>query len=160
MTNNDILRRLRYIFDISDQKMMQLCSAENSKATRAQISNWMKPDSDDEYKSLPDNQLALFLNNFIELKRGKKDGPKPEPESRLNNNLILMKLKIALNLQADDVLNIMESADFVMSKHELSAFFRRPGHKHYRVCKDQILRRFIEGLGKRYHDNVWQKKED
>ena len=47
---------------------------------------------------------------------------------------------------AGDILAILSLADFSMSKHELSAFFRKPGHKHYRECKDQILRNFLGGL--------------
>ena len=57
-----------------------------------------------------------------------------------------MKLKIALNLKAEDVLEIMELAGLSISKHELSAFFRKPDHKHYRQCKDQIMRNFLMGL--------------
>jgi len=64
-----------------------------------------------------------------------------------------MKLKIALNLKAEDVLEIMELAGFLMSKHELSAFFRKPGHKHYRECKDQILRNFLKGMQLKYRNN-------
>ncbi len=64
-----------------------------------------------------------------------------------------MKLKIALNLKADDVLEIMNLADLRISKHELSAFFRRPDHKHYRDCKDQILRNFLHGMQLKYRPN-------
>ena len=75
-----------------------------------------------------------------------------------------MKLKIALNLREEDVIRIMELADFVVSKPELSAFFRKSGHKHYRVCKDQILRNFLHGVQLEYRDGIeaiarskWQK---
>jgi uncharacterized protein YehS (DUF1456 family) len=64
-----------------------------------------------------------------------------------------MKLKIALNLKAEDVLEILELAEFRISKHELSAFFRKPGHKHYRECKDQILRNFLQGMQLKYRGN-------
>jgi len=37
-------------------------------------------------------------------------------------------------------------ADFRLSKHELSAFFRKPGHKNFRECNDQVLRKFLQGL--------------
>ena len=57
-----------------------------------------------------------------------------------------MKLKIALNLQAEDILAIMEKSDFRLSKHELSALFRKPGNRHYRECQDQFLRNFLKGL--------------
>ena len=91
---------------------------------------------------------------MINDKRGKKEGAQPEPEIHLTNIIIFMKLKIALNLRAEDVLKIMELAGFRMSRHELSAFFRKPGHKHYRECKDQILRNFLKGMQLKYRDNI------
>jgi len=146
MTNNDILRRIRYVFDFSDSKMMAIFASTEHKASRSEISDWLKKEDDPEYQNLTDHQLASFLDGFINDKRGKKDGPQHEAEKRLTNNIIFMKLKIALNLKAEDVLEIMNLAEFEMSKHELSALFRKPGHKHYRECKDQILRKFLKGL--------------
>lgn len=151
MTNNDILRRLRYTFNFSDDKMKAIFASADSVVTREQISDWLKKDDDDDYKSCQDLQFATFLNGFINDKRGKKEGAQPTAEKKLTNNLIFMKLKIALNLKAEDVLEIMALADFEMSKHELSAFFRKNTHKHYRVCKDQILRNFLMGLQLKYH---------
>ena len=153
MTNNDILRRIRYIFDFNDDKMIKLFALADYEVTRAQISDWMKQEDDPAYKKLSDKQLAIYLNGLINDKRGKKDGPQVEPEKNLSNNAIFMKLKIALNLQAEDILEIMDLSDFRMSKHELSAFFRKSGHKHYRECKDQILRIFLKGLEMQYRKN-------
>ncbi len=146
MTTNDILRRIRYVFDFNDSKMISIFSLAGLEVTREQISAWLKKDDDAAYKSLTDEQLAIFLNGLIIEKRGKKDGPQPAPEKVLNNNIIFRKLKIALNLQSDDVLDIMAKADLKISKHELSAFFRKADHKHYRSCKDQILRNFLKGV--------------
>jgi uncharacterized protein YehS (DUF1456 family) len=91
---------------------------------------------------------------LINDKRGKKEGPQPDPEQRLTNNIIFRKLKIALDLKAEDVLEIMDLANLRMSKHELSAFFRRPDHKNYRDCKDQILRNFLNGVQLKYRANI------
>lgn len=146
MTNNDILRRIRYVFDFNDDKMIALFSLADCEVTRAQISDWMKPEEDTAYEKLSDELLATYLNGLIIDKRGKREGPQPIPEKELSNNAIFMKLKIALNLQAEAILEIMDLSDFRMSKHELSAFFRKVGHKHYRECKDQILRTFLKGL--------------
>nr|MBF0221956.1 DUF1456 family protein [Desulfobulbaceae bacterium] len=118
--------------------------------TRAQISDWLKKEDDPSYQNCDDPDFVAFLNGLINHFRGKKDGPHAEPESRLTNNIIFRKLKIALNLQADDVMKILGLADLSMSKHELSAFFRRPEHKHYRDCKDQILRNFLKGMQLKY----------
>ena len=97
--------------------------------------------------------MAISLNGLINDKRGKKDGPQHEPEKRLTNNIIFMKLKIALNLQAEDIIDVLRLEDLFISKHELSAFFRKPGHKHYRVCQEQILRVFLKGIQQKYCDN-------
>jgi len=49
-------------------------------------------------------------------------------------------------LKDEGILEILGLAGLDLSKHELSAFFRKPGHKHYRECKDQVLRNFLSGL--------------
>lgn len=150
MTNNDILRRIRYTFDFNDAKMISIFASADYAVTREQISDWLKKDDDPAYKSCSDTQLAIFLNGFINERRGKKDGPQPVPEKTLTNNIIFRKIKIALDLKNEDVLNIMSLANLPISKHELSAFFRRIDHKHYRVCKDQILRNFLAGVQTKY----------
>ena len=150
MTNNDVLRRIRYTFNFDDSKMIAIFALAGLELTRAEISDWLKKDDDPDYKNCGDLQLATFLNGLIIEKRGKKDGPQPEPEKTLNNNIIFRKLKIALNLQADEVIAMINKADFRISKHELSAFFRKPGHKHYRECKDQVLRYFLKGMQLKY----------
>ncbi len=167
MINNDILRRIRYIFDFADAKMIALFGLADHQVTREQISNWLKKDDDPAFEECSDVELALFLNGLINDKRGKKDGPQPEPEKRLTNNIIFNKLKIALNLKAEDVLAMMRLADFTISPHELSAFFRKPTHKHYRVCQDQILRNFLQGMQLNYHVETptetpfpWKKASD
>ena len=150
MNNNDVLRRIRYAFDFDDSKMMAVFGLGGLEVNRAEISDWLKKDDDPDYQKCSDQQLATFLNGLIIDKRGKKDGPQPEPEKQLSNNIVFRKLKIALNLQADEVLSLVNQADFRISKHELSAFFRKPGHKHYRECKDQVLRNFLKGMQLKY----------
>ena len=146
MTNNDILRRIRYTFDFNDSKMMTLFEMAGYKASREEVCDWLKKEDDETYKSCHDKYLATFLNGLIIEKRGKLDGPLPIPEKKLDNNIILKKLKIALNLQAEDIIELLNTSGLELSKHELSALFRKQGHKHYRQCKDQILRNFLQGL--------------
>ncbi|OUS29044.1 hypothetical protein A9Q99_10565 [Gammaproteobacteria bacterium 45_16_T64] len=154
MTNNDILRRIRYTFNLNDRKVIAIFASADCEVTRKEISDWLKKDDDPTFTNCSDKQFATFLNGFINLKRGKKEGDQPVPESKLNNNIVFRKLKIALNLQAEDVLEIMVLEGLELSKHELSAFFRKPGHKHYRECKDQIMRNFLNGLQRKYRPNT------
>jgi uncharacterized protein YehS (DUF1456 family) len=153
LTTNDILRRVRYIFDFSDAKMIEIFSLADQKVTREQICNWLKNEEDPAFEKCSDAQLAIFLNGFIIDQRGKKDGAQPKPEKHLSNNVIFKKLKIALDLKAEDVLKILASTDVHISTHELSALFRSPEHKHYRECKDQILRNFLNGVQLKYRDD-------
>jgi len=153
MENNDIIRRIRYSFDFNDTKMIEIFALGNSKVTRTEISGWLKKDIDPGYVTLSDFQLAVFLNGLIIEKRGKREGSKPIPENQLNNNIIFRKLRIALNLKDDDILNLLNLVDIKISKHELSAFFRKPGQSQYRDCKDQILRNFLRGMQMRYREN-------
>jgi len=146
MTNNDILRRIRYIFDLSDTKMMAIFAAADHQISRAEVSDLLKRFDDPAHQECSDSLLATFLNGLINDRRGKKDGPQPEPEMELTNNIIFRKMKIALKMDADETLEILALADMRPSKHEMSAFFRRPDHKHYRECKDQVLRNFLKGL--------------
>ena len=157
MDNNDIIRRLRYAFDLNDSEMIEVFSFGDVKVTRAQISSWLKKDVDPDYVGLPSFQMAAFLNGFIVLKRGAKDGPKPIPERQLTNNNVFRKLRIALNLKDIDILGILELADFSISKHELSALFRKPGQSQYRECKDQLLRNFLRGLQLKYREDKIQE---
>ena len=150
MDNNDVLRRIRYTFDFSDSKMIAIFALADDIATREQISDWLKKDTDPSFQQCSDTQLATFLNGLINDRRGKTPWPQPRLETQLTNNNIFMKLKIALDLKAEDVLKILSLADLNISKHELSAFFRRPNHKHYRDCKDQILRNFLKGMQLKY----------
>jgi len=90
--------------------------------------------------------------------------PQAEPVSRLSKNTILRKLKIALDLKDTDILEILALANLRISKHELSAFFRKPDHKNYRVCKDQVMRNFLKGLQLKHRpsapvniNSVWKR---
>ncbi len=150
MTNNDILRRLRYIFDLNDSAMIAIFGQADYEVTREELSDWLKKDDDPAFKKCNDTRLAVFLNGLINDKRGKKEGAQPEPEKRLTNNIIFVKLKIALDLKAEEIIELLSLSGFHIGKHELSAFFRKPGHKHYRECKDQILRNFLKGVQLKY----------
>lgn len=150
MTNNDVLRRIRYAFDFNDSKMIAIFAKAGHDVTREQVSDWLKGDDDPAFKPCNDLQMAIFLNGLINDRRGKREGEQPQPEKRLNNNIIFRKLKIALDLKAEDILAIIGLTKVDIGKHELSAFFRKPAHKNYRECQDQVLRNFLNGLQIKY----------
>jgi uncharacterized protein YehS (DUF1456 family) len=153
MTNNDILKRIRYTFDYSDEQMMGIFDSADYKVTRSLVTDWLKNDDHEEFKEIYDDQLATFLNGLINEKRGKKEGEQPKPEKILDNNNILRKLKIALKLKTEDITELFKLAGKPISQHEVTAFLRNPKQPQYRPFLDQYLRNFLNGLQIKFRDN-------
>lgn len=159
MTNNAILRRVGSMFDIGETNMVEIFGLGGLLVTPEQVVAWVKSETDPQFQKCSDSQLASFLNGFIVYRRGKKEGAQPAPEQHLTNNVIFQKLRIALDLQAEDILEILELSNIQISKHELSAFFRKPGHKHYRECKDSILFGFLDGAQIMYGGDPLERED-
>ncbi len=66
--------------------------------------------------------------------------------SKMTNNDILKKLRVALHLRDEQIVEILKLVDFKVTKTELGAFFRKEDHPNYMECGDQILRNFLNGL--------------
>lgn len=149
MTNNDILRRIRYLFNYNDLEVVKLFEQAGAAVSERDVINWLKKDEDPAMVELVDKELAIFLNGLIIEKRGRRDGPHPEPEEELSNNMILMKLKIALKLKSEDILELFALVDRKVSKHELSSFLRSTDHHQFRPLMEQYLRVFLTALQKK-----------
>jgi uncharacterized protein YehS (DUF1456 family) len=158
VTNNDVLRRIRYTFNLRDEKMVAIFAHANCKVSEEQVQNWLKKDDDASMIEIIDVELASFLNGFIIEKRGKREGEQPKPEKTLTKNIMLMKLKIALQLQNDDIVDLLASTGFTLGKSELTAFFRKPDHKNYRHCKSQFLRNFLQAIQDKHRKPYTPKK--
>ena len=152
MDNNDILRRLRYTFDWSDQDLIDIFSLADREVTSEQVIRWLKRETDEGFQNATDLDLATFLNGWIIKNRGKRGNAPISHETELNNNVILRKIKIALNFKDHDMLDVFNRTNSHLSKHELSAFFRKPGQKQYRPLLDQFLRNFFQGLQRKFRN--------
>ena len=156
MTNNDFLRRLRYALKIPDNHAAKLFSKDPANAVsmdaegfRARIAR----QEDANHKALSDLELAAFLDGLIADKRGLREGGSlATPMPRISKNEILKKLRIAFAMRDEDMLEVLKKGGSSLSKGELSALFRAPGHKHYRGCGNQIIRAFLMGLTKEEQD--------
>jgi len=147
MTNNDTLRRLRYALHLNDEQVAKIMGNTGRKTTPGEIINWLKREDEEGYAELSPALFCRFLDGYIIEKRGPHSSGKiPDPLEFLSNNEILKKLRIALELQADGMVAIFKRVDFTVTKAELGAFFRRPEHRNYRKCPEQVLKKFIKGL--------------
>ncbi|ERK17200.1 MAG: DUF1456 family protein [Pantoea sp.] len=147
MTNNDVLRSVRYMLDLSDSKVVEIFALAGSDVPLEDVQAWLKKDDDAAYRPCPDVLMGYFLNGLIFHRRGKsEDAPAPSIERRMNNNIFLKKLRIAFALKTTDIPEVLLKANFKVSQAEIGAIFRNPDHKNYRECGDQILRNFLKGL--------------
>lgn len=166
MDNNDILIRTRYALDIKNRDMVEIFKLGGMEVTREEVPKILtktKDEFDDEVNvEENDDQikcdykmLESFLNGFITFKRGKQDvkpGQPKAPETTKDhvNNMLLKKLKVALQLTTEEMLDILDDGGIAVSKGELGAIFRKPGHRNYKECGDNFARKFLKGLAVRY----------
>jgi uncharacterized protein YehS (DUF1456 family) len=147
MTNNDALRSIAYLLQISDAKVVEVVALGGGKTTLDDVLAYMKREEEPDHLPLPHKVMAHFLNGLVIFKRGRLEGAPDAPvEVPVTNNLILKKLRVAFELTDDDIATILSKAGLSVSKSERSAFFRRPDHRNYRECGDQVLRNVIRGL--------------
>ncbi|OQY17282.1 MAG: hypothetical protein B6I36_09230, partial [Desulfobacteraceae bacterium 4572_35.1] len=114
-----------------------------------QLRSFFCREHEDGYLELSSPMLEKFLDGLIVYTRGPSDQTgAAHLDVPLNNNVILKKMRIALQLRDSDLLNLFAAAEYKITKSELSALFRKKGHKNYKECGDQILRNFLVGLTK------------
>ncbi|WP_345829802.1 DUF1456 family protein [Erwinia sp. HDF1-3R] len=150
MTNNDVLRSVRYMLNLSDAQVVSILALAESEVAEAEVNSFLKKDDDAGFRACPDVIMGYFLNGLIFSRRGKsEEAPAPSIERKMTNNIIMKKLRVAFDLKTTDILEILKLADFAVGQSEIGAIFRKPGHKNYRECGDQILRNFLKGLTKK-----------
>lgn len=152
MTNNDVLRSLRYILNINDKKIVEILALSGLEVKLEDVEDCLLDEEDPNYMRCDDEMMAHFLDGVIYLKRGKDDSrPRPPFEIPINNNLILKKLKVAFALKEPDMHEVLEMGGHPIGRSELSALLRKQGQENFRVCGDQILRYFLKGLAAKFH---------
>jgi uncharacterized protein YehS (DUF1456 family) len=153
MTNNDVLRSVRYALDLGNNTLLACFAEAGAQLSPERLAAMLKGEDEPGFLPLSDELLAQFLDGLVQKRRGKREEPeRPEQRERaaLTNNRILRSLRIALELKDTDILEIMELVGAQVSKSELSALFRREGHRNYQACGNQFLRNFLRGLAARY----------
>lgn len=173
MDNNDILIRLRYALDIKDKDMVEIFKLGGVELTKEEVSkvltksedsydeeDYFEDDAaeDEDHIKCTNSMLESFLNGLIIFKRGPqepKSGQPNKPDRSIKNhssvnNVMLKKVKIALTLTSEDIIDILDEAGVTITKGELSALLRKEGHKNYKECGDRYARNFLKGLTIKY----------
>ncbi len=154
MKNNVVISMLRDALEIKRSEMVEIFKNGDIEKTEDEVLEILMHKEEDESGECSSEMLEAFLNGFIIFKRGRQE-PKPgqteKPplaiKSRKSvNNVVLKKLKIALSLSNEDIIDIFNVAEVEVSKNELTTYFRKEGHKHYKRCNDKHLINFFKGL--------------
>ncbi|HQW58631.1 MAG: DUF1456 family protein [Thermomonas sp.] len=149
MINNDVLRSIRYMLDLSDNKVIEVIQLADPgfAIDKDDVRAFLLREDEPGYQACTDRVMAHFLDGLVIHRRGRDESLPPRPvEKRINNNVVLKKLRVAFQLTDVDMHKAFADAGFPVSRPELSALFRQPGHKNFRLCGDQLLRNFLKGL--------------
>jgi len=156
MTNNDLLRRLRFALDLNGVSIAEICALAGYEIGPVEVLNLLKKEDEKGFVVCDNAVMGAFLDGLITSRRGPRNvspGVPQSSEGLLNNNLILRKLRIALELNDSDMLALFKQAGVSLSKPELSALFRGTGQRNYKECGDQLLRNFVRGLTLGFNKN-------
>jgi uncharacterized protein YehS (DUF1456 family) len=143
---NDILRKIRYSLDLKDKEMIQIFQAPEKEPQEIKLYTLLKKEDEKGFVLCSQSLLSTFLDGLIIFYRGSLNKSPAQGPVTLCNNDVLRKIRIALAYKDTDMLEVFKLSGTEISKSELSAFFRRKDHKHYKECGDQFLRHFLQGL--------------
>jgi uncharacterized protein YehS (DUF1456 family) len=156
MINNDVLRSIRYMLDLSDIKVVEITKLADADfpIEKTDVQAFLKKEDEEGYLECSNRVLAHFLDGLVFHYRGKDESQPQRPiEKRVTNNVVLKKLRVAFQLKDVDMHQAFVDAGFPISKPEMTALFRQPEHKNFRLCGDQALRNFLKGLTLRVRGN-------
>jgi uncharacterized protein YehS (DUF1456 family) len=149
MKNNQILKTLVQAKKINADQCVQILHKAGFAIEGEILTACLKEDDEPGYVPCSDALLNQILEAVRIEFRGLREGealPAQANSKPMNNNELLKKIRIALNLQAIDLESIFETSGDLFSKHEISALFRKEGQKHFKICSDQIFNNFLQGL--------------
>jgi len=151
MTPNDALHRIQAALHLDPEAMMTIFALEGTTITPEHLAAiTARPDSDGA-ELCSYEELGTFLDGLIHFKRGTITNPPPDnAEIILDNNLILKKLRIALQLRDPEILIIFGLAERAISISQIKDMFRNPAHPKYRLCSDALLNDFLIGVDEFY----------
>jgi len=151
LNTNDILYKIQKALSLSSEDMLKAYELEAYKMESTHLDSLLKKRQDKGSKLCSYEELGIFLDGLVTLKRG--PSPKKSDENKvveLTNNLILKKLRIALELKEAETEIIFSLGEAELSKQQLASLFRKEGHKNFKECSDELLMAFLDGLDEFY----------
>ena len=151
VSTNEILYRIQKALNLTQEEMMKAYEIEGHKIEDSHLDSLLKRRQDKGFMLCSYEELGIFLDGLVSLKRG--PSPKKPDETEivdLTNNLILKKLRIALELKEAETEIIFGLAEIELTKQQLASLFRKESHKNFKPCSGELLMAFLQGLDEFY----------
>jgi len=155
MPINDILYKIKTALSLDNESMLKAYALANYSMSVERLECILKRHQDKGYAEASYEELGVFLDGLVLLKRG----PSPKTANKdevidLTNNLILKKLRVALELKEAELVIIFALAEVPLTNRQVGSLFRREGGKNFKTCSDELLMAFLEGLDEFYYEGV------
>ena len=151
ISTNEILYRIQKALHLTPDEMLEAYKLENYKMLEPHLKDLLKRRQEPGFMLCSYEELGVFLDGLVTLKRGPSPKKKDDEVIELTNNLILKKLRIALELKEAETEIIFGLADIELTKQQLASLFRKETHKNFKPCSSELLMAFIEGLDEFYY---------
>ncbi len=153
MKINDILFKIKIALSLENKSISDAYALVGYEMSQKRLENILKKHQDRGYEEATYEELGLFLDGLVLLKRGESSTPQKDDEVvELTNNLILKKLRVALELKEPELVIIFALAEITITKRQIGSLFRKEGGKNFKPCSDELLMGFLEGLDEFYYD--------
>ena len=153
ISTNEILYRIQKALHLTTDEILEAYKLEDYKMDATHLESLLKRSQDKGFMLCSYEELGIFLDGLVTLKRG----PSPQKSDNdevveLTYNLILKKLRIALELKEAETEIIFSLADIELTKQQHASLFRKETHKNFKPCSTELFMAFIEGLDEFYYD--------
>jgi len=153
MQINDILFKLKTALSIDNENMTKAYALADYEMTEERLESILKRRQDKGYEEATYEELGVFLDGLVLLKRGPSDKVANDDEVvALTNNLILKKVRVAMELKEPELVILFALAEVDLTKRQIGSLFRKEGGKNFKECSDELLMAFLEGLDEFYYD--------
>jgi len=153
MQINDILFKLKTALSIDNESLIKAYALAEYEMKEERLNSILKRRQDKGYEDATYEELGVFLDGLVLLKRGPSDKVANDDEVvALTNNLILKKVRVAMELKEPELVILFALAEVSLTKRQIGSLFRKEGGKNFKECSDELLIKFLEGLDEFYYD--------
>jgi len=153
MQINDILFKIKTALSLDNSQIIEAYRLADYEMSEARLEAISKRRLDKGYEEATYEELGVFLDGLVLLKRGPSDKVADDNEAvPLTNNLILKKIRVAMELKEPELVILFALAEVELTKRQIGSLFRKEGTKNFKACSDELLMAFLDGLDEFYYD--------